>query len=330
MASSRRPEFRSRLGRPRRRIRVALALVCVPLTLVGGAVVFGGPHPAAAVVAGESLREAQFQSALVTFNRGRLLAIEQVAVAKSVVASARLTLDASAGKVLDEEARVALGADIRLEDLRVAFATQELEQANRRSDFTHAVDSYFSERPGVEEATTTLTSIRFVWAANLATVGEHLDRPVQAVKDAVVAWQAEQARLAAEAAARAEAARAEAAQQEQARAARAAPFNKVVWTSGWQAEIDACRGAVNITGHYGVAVIAEHWSCGGSRFPRAGTEITLSGAVTGAYRVGGVVKVLNASTDGASMIPRGYDLLYQTCINGSNATMSFTSLTRIG
>ena len=106
-------------------------------------------------------------------------------------------------------------------------------------------------------------------------------------------------------------------------------FNKKVWASGFQSEIDACRGAVNVTGRYGVAVIAEHWSCGGSRFPGAGTTVTLSGVNLGTYRVGGIVAVLDVDTDGTASIPRGYDLLYQTCINGSNATMSFTALRRV-
>lgn len=52
--------------------------------------------------------------------------------------------------------------------------------------------------------------------------------------------------------------------------------------------------------------------------------------LSGTYRVGGVAAVLNANTQGTGNIPRGYDLLYQTCINGSNKMMSFTVLTRVG
>ncbi|SDK44208.1 hypothetical protein SAMN05216282_10666 [Cryobacterium psychrotolerans] len=106
-------------------------------------------------------------------------------------------------------------------------------------------------------------------------------------------------------------------------------FTTYVWTAGWQAQIDACNGAVDLTGRYGVRVIGEHWGCGGSRFPSSGL-ITLSGVLSGTYRVGGVAAVLNANTQGTGNIPRGYDLLYQTCINGSNKTMSFTVLTRVG
>lgn len=107
-------------------------------------------------------------------------------------------------------------------------------------------------------------------------------------------------------------------------------YSAVVWTAGWQGEIDACRGAVDVGDHYGTPVIAEHWFCGGSLFPGEGSTITLTGAVTGTFRVGPVAVVLNAATDNAAAIPHGFDLLYQTCRDGSSATMSFTQLNRIG
>ena len=117
-----------------------------------------------------------------------------------------------------------------------------------------------------------------------------------------------------------------------AEASGAAPvdYSAVVWTAGWQGEIDACRGAVDVGDHYGTPVIAEHWFCGGSFFPGEGSTITLTGAVTGTFRVGPVAVVLNAATDNAASIPHGFDLLYQTCRDGSSATMSFTELNRIG
>lgn len=112
--------------------------------------------------------------------------------------------------------------------------------------------------------------------------------------------------------------------------AASAEYSEVVWVAGWQGEIDACRGAVDVGAHYGTPVIAEHWSCGGSRFPVKGSTIALTGVVTGVFRVGSVAVVLNAATDNAAAIPHGFDLLYQTCRDGSSATMSFTELTRIG
>ncbi len=106
-------------------------------------------------------------------------------------------------------------------------------------------------------------------------------------------------------------------------------FARSVWTVGWQKEIDECRGPVDLSARYGVPVIAEHWSCGGAHFPREGSTITLSGELGGTFRVGPVAAELNVATDRVSAIPHGFDLLYQTCRNGSSATMSFTELTRI-
>jgi hypothetical protein len=108
-------------------------------------------------------------------------------------------------------------------------------------------------------------------------------------------------------------------------------YAEYVWTTGFQAELDACRGSVNMTPSFGIPVIGEHWSCGGSRFPTAaGTVVELSGVLSGRYVVGPVVAVLNQQTHRMGDVPRGSDLLYQTCIGGDNRRMSFTQLTRIG
>lgn len=107
-------------------------------------------------------------------------------------------------------------------------------------------------------------------------------------------------------------------------------FVQRVWTSGFQNEINMCRGAVDVTAIYLVRVIAEHSSCGGSRFPNAaGAIVTITGLDAGRYRVIGVVARLNGEVDHAEDIPRGYDLLYQTCVNGF-IDMRFTALERIG
>ncbi|HEX4058915.1 MAG TPA: hypothetical protein VHX87_11445 [Galbitalea sp.] len=107
-------------------------------------------------------------------------------------------------------------------------------------------------------------------------------------------------------------------------------YHEVVWTSGFQAQIDACRGAVNLTAAYHVRVIGEEWQCGGARFPREGTLVRLSGIISGLYRVGPVVAVLNAYVDKSRDIPRGYSLLYQTCRNGNAHTETFTELIPVG
>lgn len=294
-----------------------------------------------------SLPELRYLGAVDEFREKRLRLTGAIAVADSVVASAQLVLDGSALRVIDESARAVLAASILREQARIDDARRDLD---RSSSTSTGHDTFLG--PNFGQAERELRAADVPAPEALASVREQLAEPVQGVRDATALWEAEQARLAAEAAARAaaeaEAARAAAA-AEAARVEsenRAAPrdpstdvpgpsagtslFNKYVWTSGFQAELDACNGAVDLTGTYGVDVIGEHWSCGGSRFPGAGTVITLSGTRSGTYRVGHVAAVLNASTDGRGDIPRGYDLLFQTCINGSDATMSFTVLTRVG
>jgi hypothetical protein len=117
-------------------------------------------------------------------------------------------------------------------------------------------------------------------------------------------------------------------------AASAAPapvvHNEYVWTTGFQAELDACKGSVNMAPSFGTGVIGEHWSCGGSSFPKAeGATVVLSGVLSGTFRVGPVVAVLNKHVDRIEDVPQGYELLYQTCINGDNTRMSFTQLIRV-
>ncbi len=94
-------------------------------------------------------------------------------------------------------------------------------------------------------------------------------------------------------------------------------FVKRVWTSGFQAEINRCRGAVDVTAVYGVRTIAERSDCGGRAFPTTpGAIVTLVGLDAGRYRVIGVVARLNGAVNRSSDIPRGYPLLFQTCARG--------------
>jgi hypothetical protein len=62
----------------------------------------------------------------------------------------------------------------------------------------------------------------------------------------------------------------------------------------------------------------------------AGTEIRLPGLDAGTYRVNGVAAILNAYTAHTNQIPRGYDLLLQTCLGGDSHHTEFLALTRIG
>jgi hypothetical protein len=142
---------------------------------------------------------------------------------------------------------------------------------------------------------------------------------------------ATQAAAAQAAAAHAAAAQAAAARAAAATAARVPASSLTVWTAGWQAEINACRGGVDITAHYGTPTIAEHWSCGGRSFPTAaGAIVTITGLDAGTYRVTGVVAILDASTANTSQIPGGYSLLFQTCRNGDSHFTQFVGLQRVG
>jgi len=86
-----------------------------------------------------------------------------------------------------------------------------------------------------------------------------------------------------------------------------------------------------MTPTFGRPVIGEHWSCGGRDFPMAaGSIVTVTGVLSGTFRVGPVVAVLNQRTNTTNDVPGGYDLLYQTCVGGDNTRMSFTALERIG
>jgi hypothetical protein len=113
-------------------------------------------------------------------------------------------------------------------------------------------------------------------------------------------------------------------------AARPVAATVSVWTSGFQAQLNACRGAVDLTGAYRVPTIGEKWTCGGARFPRAGSLVHLTGLHAGLYRVGRVVAMLNAYTQNSGAIPHGYQLLFQTCVNDNAHTEAFTALTRVG
>ena len=136
-------------------------------------------------------------------------------------------------------------------------------------------------------------------------------------------------RAAARAAAAQAAAAAAAAAAARAAAASASTVN--VWTAGWQAQINSCRGGVDITAHYGTPTVAQHWGCGGSSFPTAaGAIVHFAGLDAGTYRVIGVVAILDAYTAKTNQLPRGYNMLFQTCRNDNSHTTEFVALQQIG
>ncbi|MDQ1551457.1 MAG: hypothetical protein QOD50_879 [Actinomycetota bacterium] len=147
---------------------------------------------------------------------------------------------------------------------------------------------------------------------------------------ALLAEQAAEAAAAAKAAADA-AAQAAAQAAAAARAAAARGHSVNVWTTGFQAQVNACRGGVDMTAHYGMRIVAEHWSCGGSSFPTgAGAVVTFTGLDAGTYRVIGLVATLDAYTAHTYQVPHNYQMLFQTCRGGNSHYTEFIALQRIG
>lgn len=111
---------------------------------------------------------------------------------------------------------------------------------------------------------------------------------------------------------------------------RASAYHETVWAAGWTPELDACRGSVDLSAAYGLPAIAEHWSCTGKEFPREpGSYVVFDGIMSGTYRVDGVAVVLDQDRHTTADLPRGHDLLYQTCLGGNSSTMALVALTRI-
>ncbi|RQP10904.1 MAG: hypothetical protein EAS51_07625 [Microbacteriaceae bacterium] len=245
----------------------------------------------------------------------RTALLDRIDGLETAIAAATTAHTTAEGRVLDEAARTALIAQVELAEqaLREANAVLVWPDASLRSAV--AEDAVLS----LEEVEQALV----VAQEDLAT--------------AVETWEAEQARIAAEEAARAAAAA----------AAAAAPRTRVggpapaagagivhiegIWTSGSQAEIDACRGSVNVpavAGYLGGAFYAaEHWGCGGSTWGRIGTGALVEFPGYGTFRVAGIVSGL-AYGSNASAVPGGYAGYYQTCIGGSSSNMAVWLLQR--
>ncbi|WP_092965052.1 hypothetical protein [Agromyces sp. CF514] len=270
--------------------------------------------------------------------------------ATDAVAEGEAALEAAAGRTLDDAA-----ADQLRELVDRLHSTVESTRAALHDGLTvgHAAEvvrasgSASSLAETLDEATTTLDADADAAASSIALLDE-----------AVAAWQLEQDRLAEEArlaeeraAAAAAQAAADAAASESALEGRddggdggtdtpvatatpgpaSADWTEYVWTSGFQAELDACAGGVDLSGTYGVRVVGEHWHCGGAGFPTwSGAIVDMSGVISGRYRVEGIAAVLDGATADSNDIPGGFDLLYQTCLNDSQSQMAFVGMTRIG
>jgi len=238
-----------------------------------------------------------------------------IAKLEAGIAKAKDALTASHGRVLDESTRTRLDALIRSSDEAVRFGRMlaAISAPGTMPDFSASLGATQTE-----------------------LVGE-IESAIATVEAAVVAWEAVQARIAAEKEAARLAAEAAARAPARSRTAVAAvgagPHTEGIWTSGGQAEIDACRGSVNlsdIAGYLGGSFYAaEHWSCGGRVWAGIGTGELVSFPGFGLYQVAGRVGGLPAGSF-ASSLPSGYDGYYQTCMNGNTNNLYVWLLTRVG
>jgi len=253
-----------------------------------------------------SVAQGEYDAAAAAFQSAQAAAVRTVTDGESALDDAIATLAASEGKAA-EQPRLALADAIDTATTSLSAAARALTAAESTAASAAASTTLFEMGAGVRDNARTLSAFDFGAATGVDGVAEDLAAPVAAVTAATAKWQAEQDRILRE------------------------RYSNNVHATGWTPELDECIGSVDVTAHYQeVPTIAEHWSCGGKDFPDdAGTVITLTGVHAGTYRVDGIVVMLDADRDSTADIPRGYDLLYQTCQNGLSATMSFTALTKI-
>lgn len=224
-------------------------------------------------------------------------------------AAATEGFEQSATTVADQATRDALAAALDETESRDDAARAEIESAETLLEQAATVDdSLLTFGAPQRDAAEALEAVEFDDLARFEESVAALGEPVEALAASVTAWTELQALIA------------------------SADYENHVWASGWYPELDACKGSVDLTARYDdVPTIAEHWSCGGKDFPDdAGTIIRLTGVHEGVYRVEGIVKMVDQDTATSNDLPRGYDLLYQTCQNGQSSTMSFTALTKVG
>ena len=288
--------------------RISLATMIVAIGLVG-AVAAGASAAQAAVSSTDdlSLAKNEFGSALGTTAMIRTLGTRNVELASAKLAEAETVLKASRGRTPEVGTWIALadridGARRTLKEATAELAAVRLPHVGSAAQPKSAAD-YRQITRKVESLD--LDSVKAVSTKlNDVVVAQSI------VRDAVNSWAAQRKVT--------EAARI----RSEARPER-------VWAAGFQSELNACRGSVILSAEYGVPTIGEKWGCGGSQFPQQGAYVRLTGKLSGIYRVGPVRAVLDASVNTSLDVPRGYDLLYQTCRNGNFHTETFTQLTRV-
>jgi hypothetical protein len=295
MTTHRAPQLRSRraviLG-------IIAAIVVIALTIAVSLAVLQGMRTEA---------QAQYDAEYARFESAQATGLSEIDTARAAIDSATETLAGSEGKVLVEDARTALAAAIDAAQSSVDTAATELStQAGEAENATATDAGPFDSGSTLREGAVALASFSELQTETVTDVAGTLTPHVDAVNAAMAAWQVEQDRII------------------------AARYTNHTHAVGWTPELDQCKGSVDLSAQYGTAAIAEHWSCGGKNFPdEPGTIITLTGVRAGTYRVEGIVKMVNQHVATVADIPRGYDLIYQTCQNGQSTTMSLTALTKI-
>jgi hypothetical protein len=282
--------------------------VLVAACALAGAVIVGLGQPAASQpsIMARAIPISSVQAVPVTSSTDAL---------EASLTQARGVLVASDGRVLDESVRTGLADLVSRgeESVRAARLLTAVAEPGSMVDY---------------EASEGDDHLELVAA---------IESDAASVAAAVVAWEAEQARIAAEKEAARLAAEAAALAQTRTRtagvAAAAGPHVEGIWTSGGQAEIDACRGSVNlpdVAGYLGgTFYAAEHWSCGGRNWAGIGTGELVSFPGYGVFQVAGRVGGLPSGSY-ASSLPAGYDGYYQTCMNGDLNNLHVWLLTRVG
>lgn len=282
----------------------------------GLAIVVGVAVLVVAVLTGATwygVSSSELAAARSSFTESRAVLAERAAEVSAIVervgedvATAEDLHANSADRTLDEAARETLAntvakIGVELADARTAVTEASTTLAASESTERWGTAEYRAGRRAIDTAFVGLDRV-----AGLSTATALLPSAVAAVDAAIAARAARDALI-------------------------ASAYREHVWAAGWDPELDACQGSVDISAHYGVPAIAEHWSCTGKEFPRdAGAIVVFDGVVTGVFRVDGIAAMLDSSVNSVADLPRGHDLLYQTCIDGQPSTMAEVALTRIG
>lgn len=285
----------------RRVLWVAVASVAAACLVAGGVYLFSVDREQAADRA-----VAEYKQSVAAFKERVAEVVDSTAAGVAVVSTAQTVLDGSDGKVFkDDLSRSVLTLAVAdqnktLESWSKADGDMVLPKGRPAREFWDGGAQFTA-------AAKKLDGLKFA-KHDVKKLSNSLAAPSVAVAAAQAAWQAEQDRL------------------------NTIAHTEWVRTTGFQSQINACNGSVDITANYwGKPTVAEHWSCTGRDFPTTpGSIVEFTGVVSGKYEVVGIAARLNVNSDGIADVPTGFDLLYQTCWNGDSSDMTFTGLKAVG